>query len=119
MKTFTHKIGDIGDVEYTIKIGSNAKENWDLIDNSYPEDLWFHLDEYPSAHVVISQKTNNLDNIFYPNQIISLGSSYCKSYSKYGKNLYKAKIVYTQIKNLKKGKKVGEVIISKPNYFIV
>jgi len=81
------------------------------------EDLWFHLDEYPSAHVVISQQISNSDDIYYPNQIISLGSSYCKSYSKYGKNLHKAKIVYTQIKNLKKGKEVGEVIISKPNYF--
>lgn len=113
MKTFTHIIGDL---KYTINIGSNAKENWDLIDNSYPEDLWFHLDEYPSAHVIVSQQTSNSDEIYYPNQIITIGASHCKSYSKYGKNLYKAKIVYTQIKNLKKGKEVGEVIISKPNY---
>jgi predicted ribosome quality control (RQC) complex YloA/Tae2 family protein len=114
MKTFTHVIGDI---EYTIKVGTYAKENWDLIDNSYHEDLWFHLDEYPSAHVIVSQQTNDFNDIYYPNQIISLGSSYCKSHSKYGKNLHKTKIVYTQIKNLKKGKEVGEVIISKPNYF--
>lgn len=120
MKTFIHIIGNI---EYTIKVGSNAKENWDLIDNSYPEDLWFHLDEYPSAHVVITQQTSqqvsNSDEIYYPNQIISIGSTYCKSYSKHGKNLHKAKIVYTQIKNLKKGKEIGSVSITKPNYFYI
>lgn len=115
MKTFVHTIGDI---EYTINIGSNAKENWILIDNSYPDDLWLHLDNYPSAHVVISQKTNNSNEIFYPNQIIAIGSDYCKFYSKHGKKSHKVKIVYTEIKNLKKGKEVGDVIISKPNYFI-
>lgn len=115
MKIFTHKIGDI---EYDISIGSNAKENWDLIDNSYLEDLWFHLDEYPSAHVVIKQKTNFPNEIYYSNQIIQIASNYCKSNSKY-KNLHKVKIVYTQIKNLKKGKEVGSVIISKPSYINV
>ena len=30
MKTFTHIISNI---EYIVKIGSNAKENWALIDN--------------------------------------------------------------------------------------
>lgn len=116
MKIFIHTIGDI---EYTIQIGSNAKENWTLIDNSYPEDLWFHLDDFVSAHVVISQDTNNQEEIFYHNQIIGLAANYCKSNSKNGKNLYKAKIVYTEIKNLKKGKEVGSVYISKPKYITI
>lgn len=120
MKTFFYNVGE---TEYKIIIGQNAKENWDLVDNSDPDDLWFHLDEYPSAHVVISEKVKisekkifftNLED--YPNQIIALAANYCKSNSKYGKNLHKAKIVYTQIKNLKKGKVIGSVIISKPNY---
>jgi predicted ribosome quality control (RQC) complex YloA/Tae2 family protein len=116
MKTFIHTIGD---VKYTIKVGTNANENWTLIDNSYPDDLWFHLDNFASAHVVISQDTNAQEEIFYPNQIIGLAANYCKSNSKYGKNLYKVKIVYTEIKNLKKGKEVGSVYISKPNYINV
>lgn len=116
MKIFVHTIGN---VKYTIKVGTNAKENWTLIDNSYPEDLWFHLDEFASAHVVISQDTNSLEEIFYPNQIIGLGADYCKSNSKNGKNLYKVKIVYTEIKNLKKGKEVGSVYISKRNYITI
>lgn len=113
MKTFIHSIGEIN---YIIKVGSNAKENWLLIDESYPEDLWFHIDEYASAHVVVSQETNKVDDIFYPNQIIIIASDYCKSNSKNGKNKSKVKIIYTEIKNLKKGKTIGSVIVSKPNY---
>lgn len=113
MKIFVHTIGDI---KYTIKVGTNAKENWSLIDNSYPEDLWFHLDDFASYHVVISQDTNREEEIFYSNQIIGLAANYCKSNSKNGKNSYKVKIVYTEIKSLKKGKEVGSVLISKPKY---
>ena len=116
MKIYIHTIGDI---KYTIKIGTNAKENWSLIDNSYSEDLWFHLDDLPSTHVIISQDANNNGDTFYPNQIIALGADYCKSYSKNGKKLHKVKIVYTEIKNLKKGKEVGSVYISKPNYITI
>jgi len=112
MKTFLHLIAD---TKYTIEIGQNAKENWNLIEKSEPNNLWFHLDEFPSAHVILS--TNSLFELTdYHNQIISIASNYCKSYSKYSKNLPKVKIVYTQIKNLKKGKEIGSVIISKPNY---
>lgn len=116
MKIFVHEIGDI---KYTIRIGTNAQENWDLIDDSYPEDLWFHLDELASSHVVITQDTKLVKEIFYPNQIISLASNYCKSTSKKGKNLQKVKIVYTEIKNIKKAKQIGSVIISNPNYLII
>lgn len=116
MKTFIHTIGNI---TYTIKVGTNAKENWTLIDNSYLEDLWFHLDDFASAHVVISKERENNDELYYPNQIKELAADYCKSNSKNGKNLCKAKIVYTEIKNLKKGKEIGSVYISKPNYITI
>ena len=90
MKIFTHIIGDI---TYTIKIGQNAKENWDLIDNSESFDLWFHLDLFPSPHVIISQDIKSCPEIFYPNQIILLASHYSKMYSKQKANISKIKIV--------------------------
>lgn len=116
MKSFIHIIGDI---KYIIYIGSNARDNWNLIDNSYPDDLWFHLDNMPSAHIVITQQTNQIEDIYYSNQIISIAADYCKSSSKNSKNLHKAKIVYTKIKNLKKGKEIGSVIISEPKYISI
>lgn len=115
MKKITHSIGTIN---YTIKIGQNANENWNLIDNSEPFDLWFHLDDYPSSHVVISQDLNSDPDIFYPNQIISLAANYCKSNSKQ-KNTNKVKVIYTQIKNLTKGKEIGTVFTSDEKYVVV
>ena len=117
MKIFVHSIGSIN---YTIRVGQNAKENWNLIDNSEPFDLWFHLDNHPSSHVIISQDLNyglNHD-IFYPNQIISLAADYCKSYSK-KKLASKVKVVYTKVENLTKGKDVGSVFVSEEKYIIV
>lgn len=115
MKKFIHSIGTIN---YTIKIGQNAKENWNLIDNSEPFDLWFHLDNYPSSHVIIAQDISSDPDIFYPNQILVLAANYCKTYSKQ-KNSLKVKIVYTQIKNLTKGKEIGSVFISDEKYLII
>lgn len=116
MKKFAHLIGQIN---YIIWIGQNAKENWDLVDKSEPDDLWFHLDEYPSSHVVISSDSKFTDEIFYSNQIIALASDYCKSHSKLKNTSGKIKIVYTQIKNLKKGKEIGSVFVSEPKYIFV
>jgi predicted ribosome quality control (RQC) complex YloA/Tae2 family protein len=44
-------------MEFTICIGKSAKENWKLIDDSMPNDIWFHLDDVPSSHVIL--KTSN------------------------------------------------------------
>jgi predicted ribosome quality control (RQC) complex YloA/Tae2 family protein len=116
MKIYSNII--IGDINYTIKIGKNAKENWNLIDNSELFDLWFHLDDCPSAHVVISQDIKINYDIFYSNQIILLASEYCKANSKI-KNKGKNKIIYTEIKNLKKGKEIGSVLVSNPKYIFI
>ena len=33
-------------------IGKNAKENFEIIDHSKPNDLWFHIENAPSCHVI-------------------------------------------------------------------
>ncbi|MBS0627551.1 MAG: hypothetical protein JSS09_05000, partial [Verrucomicrobia bacterium] len=35
-------------------IGTNKEENWILLDNSRPSDLFFHLSSFPSCYVVLS-----------------------------------------------------------------
>lgn len=118
MKQFTHSIGD---KTWDILVGTNAKENWKLIDESDPFDLWLHVENYPSGHVVIREKLlgkQDLSVSDYPNQIIAIGADYCKSQSKYS-HIPKLKIVYTQICNLKKGKEIGSVFISKEKFILV
>ena len=36
------------------KIGSNSKDNFDIIDQSLKTDIWFHIEGVSSCHVVAS-----------------------------------------------------------------
>ena len=118
MKKYTHQIGA---QTFDIVVGTNAKENWDLIDGAEPDDLWFHVDDFSSGHVLIKERFDtktNLQQIHYPNQIISIGSQYCKSQSKF-KDKKKLKIIYTQISNIKKGKTIGSVYVRNSSYIYI
>ena len=81
-----------------IYIGCNAQENWELIDKSNKSDMWYHLDSFPSCHVVC----NDLNKLRYCAEL-------CKSHSKY-KNLHNVKVCYTPINNLIKGDTAGSVV---------
>ena len=85
MKLFT-----FNDID--IKVGENAKENWDLAFNSKDEYIWIHLASFPSAHVIIEDNCPETNIINYAGQL-------CKNYSKY-KNLRNVKISVTTV-NLK------------------
>ena len=94
MKTFS--IDDI-----TIKLGENAKENWELAFNSNGEYIWVHLASFPSSHVII-------ENNFPETSIINQAGQLCKTHSKY-RNLKNVKMSVTTCSNLKRGTKPGEV----------
>ena len=36
-----------------VKIGKNKNENIKIIEDSEPDNLWFHLKDYPSCHIVV------------------------------------------------------------------
>ena len=115
MKTYT-----LGDTAF--KVGQNAQENWDLVreclndsskDSSNTignskelgkEFLWFHLDEFPSAHVVILCEEPNHEEINYACELLIQHSKRSK---------FSKKIIYTKIKNLKLGSDVGSVIFRR------
>ena len=90
------------------KLGKNAKENFELIDNSLETYWWFHLDDYPSGHCIIESSS-----IDYSMALIAAKLVKENSKVKTEKNI---KVVYTQLKNIKKTKNLGEVLIlKKPN----
>lgn len=91
------------DVKY--RLGRNAKENFELIDDADQEDWWFHLSDEPSGHCIIDSSTVDKDMIIF-------ASSLVKEYSKF-KNNKKVKVVYTQVKNITKTKTLGQVIVKK------
>jgi len=92
------------DIQYTIWIGENAMDNWNLIDKADQSDLWFHVDGNPSAHVIL--RTGNQTNI--PKQVIQECAMLCKNGSKLKNNRY-VKVIYTMIRNVKKAEDVGSV----------
>ena len=83
------------------KIGKNSQENWDLLNNN-ENFYWFHLNSFPSCHVIIENENPSEEEIIF-------ASNLCKNNTKY-KNLSNLKICYTQLKNLKKGTDIGSVI---------
>jgi len=96
MKTF--------EINSTIYVGQDSKENWELLklDQNF---WWFHLESFPSSHVVFC-------NSIITNTEIYQSANYCKEHSKYRnyKNVY---VIYTQLKNVIKASKEGEVFSRK------
>ena len=93
-------------------IGENAQENWDILQLAKQNWLWFHLDNVTSPYVIIKESLKNLKsysyNISWKNYIIYAGLL-CKQNSKYKNN--NINCIWTEVKNVKKGSKVGEAII--------
>lgn len=100
---------------YFVNIGKSAKENWQLLDNSEPFDIWFHLDNASSPYVILEVK--NLETI--PTSIISECAKLCKHSSKH-KNVNNVSVIYTTVGNLKKGEALGSVYLTNtPNKIII
>ncbi len=104
MKTYEYQ-SEHDEVIYKIRVGDTAQENWDLINDSKQNDLWFHVENYPSCHVVLT-----VINSKYPHKsVINYCSALCKEGSKLNNNK-NITIIYTEIKNVKKAEKIGSVI---------
>ena len=103
MKTviFTHHNAD-----YIVQYGTSAQDNWDLIDKSSGNDIWFHVQDYPSSHVVIDM--TNIKPKELPHEAILFCAKLCKDNSK-AKSKEHANVIYTKIKNVVKSTDVGSV----------
>ena len=83
-------------------IGKNAQDNWYLIDHSVAGDIWIHLHNHPSGHVII-EKTKEITD-----EHILYGCELCKEHSKL-KHKRGVKCSVLDRKYIKKGKAKGEV----------
>jgi len=89
---------------YTIKIGKSAAENTELVKNANKSDIWFHLSDSPSCHVILTCETK-LNQI--NRRVISRCAYLCKMHSKTSHN---CKVIYTQIENVKVTRTPGQVM---------
>lgn len=93
--------------EITFTIGQNAVENDHIIDIAASNDIWFHVDNKKSCHVVASIPDNfDRKDIKY---IVSQGAVLCKKYS-YPKEK-KLPILFAKIKNIQKTNVPGLVFV--------
>jgi predicted ribosome quality control (RQC) complex YloA/Tae2 family protein len=94
---------------YTIIIGKNKNENWAIIDDASGTDLWFHISEMPSCHVLLK---NDEKLRLVPRQVIKRCAYLCKINSA-AKTVPKCDIVYATISNVKKTDIVGQVTVTQ------
>ena len=111
------------------KIGINAKNNFDLIDEADKDDIWFHLNNESSCHVIARLKNityttrdDDMPNCYDLNfdeldkkekqQIIKQGALLCKQYSRM-KSMKNVEIMYTKIENVEKTDVIGSVLTRK------
>ena len=117
MKTETIFLSNIH-MEMTYHIGVSAQDNFDLIDASSPQDIWFHVEGLPSCHVVAVIPENEKLDKKKIRTIIKQGAVICKKHSKYAsyKNL---PIIYTKIENVQKTDTSGSVITTNTKTIII
>lgn len=93
LKVERNTLNAIIEKEYIILIGENAKENTELVKESDPDDLWFHLSTVSSPHIILKSNGDYLtqDDI---KQVAS------KLY-KYKKKHDFDNVIYTLVKNVR------------------
>lgn len=89
---------------YDIQVGESAQENWDLIQASNQNDIWFHVKNNPSCHVVLTVNPKKKPH----KTVINYCAALCKEGSKQKDN-NNIIVIYTEIKNVKKSEKIGSV----------
>jgi predicted ribosome quality control (RQC) complex YloA/Tae2 family protein len=100
---------------FTIIIGKNAKNNWEILDNADSEDIWLHLDDLPSPYVIIKHDPNYK----LKRKNIKLAGRLCRDNSKYKTNK-NITVCYIKVKYVKKGTHLGEAeLLKDPSTIII
>ena len=68
---------------YKVMLGKNEKGNIELLENARARDIWLHLKERPSAHVIIVTDKQNL-----PESVLNAAAKLCVDFSVFEKGRY-------------------------------
>ena len=104
------KLNEYNNVKYYL--GENAQDNWDLFEKSKKINenyIWFHLNSFASPYVIMYATMDDIKTM--RESYLNYGASLCLENSKYS-YLRDTKIIYCELKKLKKGNKIGEIIIT-------
>lgn len=102
--------------EYVFQIGKNAENNWNIIKIAESDDIWFHVNDYSSAHVIL--KNPDLLSIKdFPIHVLRYCAIKCKNKNNKLKHINNLSVCYTKINNIKLGTNVGSVIIGNDKVY--
>lgn len=89
---------------YKLSLGKNEKANAYLLKNAKMSDIWLHLKDLPSTHVIISSNKKEV-----PKEVLEFGAHLCVKFSTTQKSSYL--VDYTTRRNVKviSGAKVNYV----------
>lgn len=94
----------------TYSVGKNAHDNFVMIDIASPHDIWFHIHDMPSGHVIAHVSEYKL-NKKQKMDIITQGAVLCKQQSKY-KSDKNVDIIYTEVQYIEKTHTIGKVVVA-------
>ena len=102
----------------TFIIGENAQDNFDIIDNAKHNDIWFHVHNESSCHVIASIPTDEKFNKKQINKIVIQGACICKKNSKFNSSK-DLQIVYSNVCNVVKTHITGQVQVVNAKYITI
>jgi predicted ribosome quality control (RQC) complex YloA/Tae2 family protein len=94
-------------VTYNIEIGKNKEDNWQIIDDASETDIWFHIEDHPSCHIIL-KNTEKIKMRDIPKQVIKRCAYLCKINSA-AKTMSKCNVIYALVSEVKKTEIVGQV----------
>ena len=94
--------------EYVIYFGKTKYNNFELINISEPTDIWFHVKDYSSCHVILKNDDVIRD---IPRTVIKRCALLCKIHSKCKYDT--CTIMYTYLKNVHKTDVIGQVNVDE------
>lgn len=106
-------------ITYNIKIGKNSKQNWQIIEEASPRDIWFHLaGDMPSCHVIL-QVPDGMAFKDVPRQVIKHCCVLCKSNTNKFKSVPNIPVNYTLIEHVTLGTVEGQVFITNEKTIVI
>jgi predicted ribosome quality control (RQC) complex YloA/Tae2 family protein len=109
MKHETRYIAPLG-LEIGFTIGQNAVENIEAFNEAKATDLWFHIEDHSSCHVIASMPADIKFDKKQTMYIVKQGAILCKQHSRY-KSQQNVAVVYTTIQNVSPTHIMGTVTI--------
>ncbi len=117
MKTYTATHDNITAI-YTI--GTCATQNTEIINNSAKTNIWFHIRDQSSCHVIMQI----IDNQEKPtkktmHKLVKQGALYCKQHTNKCKSIKNIEVIYSFLENIETTDVAGQVKTYKYKTIIV